>query len=314
MDNFHPGVTEHWRFEISDFSMLQETKWPWRRLKLLLKVWVQVQGQWTVYFSHLSVKSGNQMWTSLPQLRYWKKEKKKNATFKRSFILKPAEAVNAVKPDPAGRASNTQRSAEKRGSLKRSRHRNQSRTCFSNKRVGMALFLYLEVKQKRNGKEIKANKKQTNCLLGRLCVYMAEFVFVCRNGEKDERARGLSRPRRCCGTDTPWTPRCGCGGWLRPGSCSRPPFWFWDTAVSAGHGAQCWSPPPAGFKATFASLCSGLRLSCVYASSEYLHLVWIQKVKGRANARWATSAKNQTKKTLCLKFTTWPSPKWLEKI
>lgn len=114
----------------------------------------------------------------------------------------------------------------------------------------MALFLYLEVKQKSNGKEIKANgkKKQTNCLLGRLCVYMAEFVFV---------RRGLSRPRRCRGTDTPWTLRCGCGGWLRPGSCSRPPFWFWDTAVSAGHGAQCWSPPPAGFKATFASLCSG---------------------------------------------------------
>lgn len=48
----------------------------------------------------------------------------------------------------------------------------------------------------------------------------------------------------CCETGRPWTRRCGSGGWLRPGSCSRPPSWSSGTAASAPHVGRYSSPPP----------------------------------------------------------------------
>lgn len=146
----------------------------------------------------------------------------------------------------------------------------------------MALFLYW-VKQ-TEWERIKANGKQTSSLVVLVCLWQSLVGWNGEDGLQEANVRGLSRPRRCCGTDTPWTLRCGCGGWLRPGSCSRPPFWFWDTAASAGHGAPCWSPPPAGAK-SHVHHCVQKRLSELDVLAEHLWLAATQKLNGWMNAK-----------------------------
>lgn len=78
-----------------------------------------------------------------------------------------------------------------------------------------------------------------------VCVCLVMLTF-CVQEWKRKCVCCLSHPQQCCGTDRPWTLRCGCAGWPQPGSYWHPQFWFLDTAVSAHHEAQCWSRPPAG--------------------------------------------------------------------
>lgn len=126
----------------------------WRCLKLRLKVWVQVQGQWAVYFSHLLVKSRNQMGTSLPQLRYWEREKMATLVTLMKVLFSNVQKLWMCWHQMQQVALSTLRSAKKGGSLHKANAKIRG-----GRREGMTLFGYKEWK-KWNGKELKQRKNK----------------------------------------------------------------------------------------------------------------------------------------------------------